>query len=153
METRKSIEKEFFILTVDKINEQFRIYESSIIKEWIDNIGDGYRIEYTLDVKDEELANPFVSDSLWIGMVTKLRLEGDKLYGTAKFKVQGEFVEQFYQNENILDSLTLTPKCEAEIDAYNQKIYDCKLLGFCLIEAKYSTFITDEERKLIPELD
>lgn len=151
MEKITPIEKDFYVLTVDKINEQFRMYESSIIKEWIDNIGDGYKIEYSIDVKDEELANHFVSDSLWVGMVTKLRLDGDKLYASAKFKVKGEFVEQFYNNENILSSLTLAPKCDADIDAYNQKIYNCKLYGFSLIEAKYSTFLTAEEIKLLPE--
>ena len=151
-EIRKPIEKEFFILTVDKLNEQFRIYESTTIKEWIKNIGDGYKIEYTIDVNIEEVAHPFVADSMWIGTVTNLRLDGDKLYGTAKFKIKGEFVEQFYQNDKLLDSLTLTIKCDGEIDAYTQKVYNCTLIGFSLIEAKYSTFLSEEEIKLIPEL-
>jgi hypothetical protein len=135
------IEREFYVLTVDKLNKKSRIHTRETVLKWIEDLEKKeipyYKIEYAINVPIEEVKNPFINDSLFCGAVVKLELRGNELYATAKFKKNSIPTEKMLDN-NFYDNLTLTPKGKGNVK--NNKIYNYVLIGFNLVEEEKSTF-------------
>lgn len=141
------IEKEFFVLKIDAVNELSRIYSEDLVNKWIENLKNnqlGYKIEYSVDLNVNNLKTEFIKDSLHCGMVTELKivkkLNEKHLIAKAKFKVKGPHVEKMHE-PNFFDSLTLVPKGSGKV--WDNKIFDYNLIGFNLIPLELSPFFTE----------
>ncbi len=142
------IEHEFYVLTINEKNSNYRIYPEELIKSWIlelDNFEHkGYKVEFAIDMDETSLKNEYVKDILYCGLVTELKIkeiEGKKqLFAKAKFKTKGTFAEDF-QKPDYFENLTLVPKGKGQV--MENKIYNYNLFGFNLISKKVSPFITE----------
>ena len=71
------IEREFYVLTVDKLNKKSRIHTRETVLKWIEDLEKKeipyYKIEYAINVPIEEVKNPFINDSLFCGAVVSYR--------------------------------------------------------------------------------
>ena len=140
------IEHEFYVLTLDEQNSNYRIYSEKLVKEWIldlDNIENkGFKVEFAVDMDESNLKTEYIKDILYCGLVTEVtikEIEGKKqLFAKAKFKIKGAFAENF-RIPGYFDNLTLVPKGKGQVT--ENKIYNYTLYGFNLISKQVSPFI------------
>ena len=143
-------EKRFFVLEVDKINRNQRAFSESLVKMWLnsDNLKDGglgFDIECAIDEGNYEYE--FIKEDLIIGRVTKLELEGKKLFASCKFKIEGDipYLKEINEEKGFLDKCTVVPKGKGSF--LNRIVKeDYELYGFNLILENESAFV--EEQKL-----
>ena len=138
------IEKRFFVLEADKKNKNHRIFSESLVKSWLDlpQLKEGFDIECAIE--DIEFDYEYLKDELSVGRVTKLELEGKKLYATCKFKITGEssYIEKINNEKGFIDTCTVIPKGKGAVK--NQIVQeDYELYGFNLVLAKESSFYED----------
>lgn len=140
------IEKEFFVMTVEEQNTKLRIYPKSIVQDWIDKLSkpdsEFYKIEYAINIKEEELTNMYINDSLYCGAVYQIELRGNKVYAKAKFKVKGNYADEMRNNPEFFDNLTIVPKGFGVVQ--DDKITNYELFGFNLVEKERSTFVSQD---------
>ncbi len=146
----KTIEREFYVLTVNKLNKKSRLHTKETIQAWIDALAnknpEHYKIEYAIDVLEQDVKQHFINDSLYCGIVTSLELRGDDLYAKAKFKTKVVPNPEMLTNPEFFNSLTLVPKGKGNIK--NNIIYKYEIYGFNLVEqSKSSFYIVEEELK------
>lgn len=138
------IEKRFFIMEADKKNKNHRIFTEALLKAWANSEklkGDAPGFDIECAIEDEEYDYEFLKDELNVGRVTKLELEGKKLYGTAQFKTEGDspYLEKINNEEGFLDKCAIVPKGKGAVK--NQIVQDdYELYGFNLIWAHESSF-------------
>lgn len=139
-------EKTFMILDFEKKNKNHRTYPfEGVVEKWLEderlkNEG-GLPIEHAIE--DIDLEYEFIKESLECGSVVDLRVEKNKLYATAKFKVNHPLTEQLYKDQKFFDTLTLVPKGKGAIK--NQIVQDdYELYGFNLVLAAESAFAEEE---------
>ena len=140
-------EKRFLILESDKKNKNHRIFTEALVRSWCESDklkegASGFDIECAID--DDEYDYEYVKDEFSLGRVTKLEMEGKKLYATCQFKVSGEsqYVEKINNEEGFLDKCAIVPKGKGAVK--NQIVQDdYELYGFNLIWANESAFIED----------
>jgi len=135
------IEKEFFILKVNEPNKNFRRYPLELVNTWIKNIDEnGYDLEYAVDAKSKEIQYEYTNSELVCGLVTKLKIKKNILYGNVKFFTEGYKSEEIYSNKINLDDCVIIPKGKAEVrDGIVQNNY--KLFGFNLVNKNQSSFV------------
>jgi len=149
---KKPIEKEFFVLKVDVVNEHDRIYSESLVNEWIQKLEEtkkGYSIEFAVNLNEKNLKTEFIKDSLNCGMVTELKIvaldtKEKILIAKAKFKIKGPYSDKMYES-GFFDNMTLVPKGCGKV--WDNKIYDYRLIGFNLVPMELSPFISSEEEE------
>ncbi len=146
----KTIEREFYVLTVNKLNKKSRFHTKETVQEWINALNnknpEHFKIEYAIDVLEQEVKQHFINDSLYCGIVTSLELRGDDLYAKAKFKTKVVPNPEMLTNPEFFDNLTLVPKGKGNIK--NNTIYNYEIYGFNLVEqSKSSFYILEEELK------
>src|ERR1035437_2751501 len=135
-------EKRFFVLEYDKKNKNHRIFTEPLLKNWCasDKLKEsGYDIECAID--DGEYDYDFIKDEFNVGRITKLEMEGKKLFATAQFKLDGEFpyLKEINEEEGFLDKCAIVPKGKGAVK--NQIVQeDYELYGFNLILAHESSF-------------
>lgn len=154
-EKPKIIEREFYVLTVDKNNQKNRRHSKETVQKWIDDLNnknpEHYKIEYAIDVLEKDVKNHFINDALYCGIVTKLELKGDELFATSKFKTKGVPNEEMLTNPDFFNNLTLVPKGVGQIK--DCIICDYELYGFNLVKETKSAFFATKDIKLeTPEL-
>jgi len=137
----KIIEKEFFILKINEPNKNFRRYPLELIESWIKNIDEnGYDLEYAIDAKSKEIQYEYTNSELVCGLVTKLKIKDNILYGNVKFFIEGFKSEEIYSKKINLDDCVIIPKGKAEVrDGIVQNNY--KLFGFNLVNKNQSSFV------------
>jgi hypothetical protein len=137
----KIIEKEFFILKINEPNKNFRRYPLELIENWIKNIDEnGYDLEYAIDAKSKEIQYEYTNSELVCGLVTKLKIKDNNLYGNVKFFIEGYKSEEIYSKKINLDDCVIIPKGKAEVrDGIVQNNY--KLFGFNLVNKNQSSFV------------
>lgn len=142
-------EKTFFILEVDKKNKNHRVYPlKGVVEKWLEDPrfknGEGIGIEYA--VEDTDLEYEFLKESEECGVVTKLYLEDNKLFATAKFKVEHPSTEKIYNDSKYIETLSLVPKGKGAVK--NQAVQDdYELYGFNLVLSSESSFLETEEKE------
>ena len=135
-------EKRFFVLEADKKNKNHRVFTPQLLKSWCDSEKlkeSGYDIECAID--DGEYDYDFIKDEFNVGRVVKLEMEGNKLFATCQFKLEGEFpyLNEINTEEGFLDKCAVTPKGKGAVK--NQIVQeDYELYGFNLIWAHESAF-------------
>lgn len=149
-QTPKTIEKEFYVLTVNKLNKKSRLHTKETIQEWINALvnkkPENFKIEYAIDVLEQDVKQHFINDSLYCGIVTSLELKGDELFAKAKFKTKVVPNSEMLTNPNFFDNLTLVPKGKGNIK--NNTIYNYEIYGFNLVEqSKSSFYIVDRKEE------
>ncbi len=154
LEIPKLIEKEFYVLTVDKLSKKSRIHTRESVQQWIDNLKNqkvkNYKIEYALeDVREEDIKNNFINESLYCGIITSLELRGDDLYAKTKFKTKIVINKNMIEDPNFFDNLTLTPKGKGNVR--NNIIYNFELICFNLVENYKSVYNFDIDKSLDEE--
>lgn len=137
-------EKRFFILEFDKKNKNHRIYPKSIGEKWLISDkaknGEGFDVEYS--VEDGDYEYEFLKEEDVCGVVSNLTLEGNKLFGVAKFKVDGPYADKINKEAGFLETLCIVPKGKGAVK--NQIIQDdYELYGFSLILSSESSFIDE----------
>lgn len=138
-------EKRFLVMEADKKNKNHRIFTEQLLKSWANSEKlktSGLDIECAIE--DDEYDYEFLKDELIIGRVTKLELEGKKLYATCQFKVEGEspYIAKINNEEDFLDKCAIVPKGKGAVK--NQIVQDdYELYGFNLIWAHESSFIEE----------
>lgn len=141
-EQQNNTEREFYILTINHLNTKVRQHSKETIEEWINNLETGkipyYKIEYAIKVLETEVKNQFINDSLYCGIVTKLELRGNDLYGRVKFKTKMLPNPEMITNPNFYDNLTIVPKGKGNVR--NNIIINFQLIGFNLVEKNRSSF-------------
>ncbi len=137
----KIIEKEFFILKINEPNKNFRRYPLELIESWIKNIDEnGYDLEYAIDAKSKEIQYEYTNSELVCGLVNKLKIKDNILYGNVKFFIEGYKSEEIYSKKINLDDCVIIPKGKAEVrDGIVQNNY--KLFGFNLVNKNQSSFV------------
>lgn len=137
-----AIEKEFYVLTIDKLNTKSRLHTRETVQKWIDDLNDKkvefYKIEYAIDTLEKEVKNHFINDLLYCGIVTHLELRGNELFARAKFKTKTVPNQEMITDPSFYDNLTLVPKGKGNIKT--NIIYDYELYGFNLVETVKSSF-------------
>lgn len=135
------IEKEFFILKINEPNKNFRRYPLELIESWIKNIDEnGYDLEYAIDAKSKEIQYEYTNSELVCGLVTKLKIKDNILYGNVKFFIEGYKSDEIYSKKINLDDCVIIPKGKAEVrDGIVQNNY--KLFGFNLVNKNQSSFV------------
>jgi hypothetical protein len=141
MNKNKIIEREFFILKINEPNKNFRRYPLELIESWIKNIDEnGYDLEYAIDAKSKEIQYEYTNSELVCGLVTKLKIKDNILYGNVKFFIEGFKSEEIYSKKINLDDCVIIPKGKAEVrDGIVQNNY--KLFGFNLVNKNQSSFV------------
>lgn len=141
MKEPKILEKDFFILTINEPNKNFRKYPEELIKYWIDNLDEnGYDLEYAIDAKSKDIQYEYTDSDLICGLVNKLYIKENKLFGKVKFFLEGYKSDEIYSNKINLDDCVLIPKGKAEVrDGIVQKNY--RLFGFNLVNKNQSSFV------------
>ena len=137
-------EKRFLVLTADMKNKNHRIFTESLVKTWGDSekLQDGaagFDIECAID--DDEYDYEYVKDEFVVGRVSKIEMEGKKLYATCQFKVDGDskYIDNINNEEGFLDKCAIVPKGKGAVK--NQIVQDdYELYGFNLIWASESAF-------------
>lgn len=140
-------EKRFLVLEADKKNKNHRIFTEALVKTWCDSDklkegASGFDIECAID--DDEYDYEYVKDEFGLGRVTKLEMEGKKLFATCQFKIAGDspYIEKINNEESFLDICAIVPKGKGAVK--NQIVQDdYELYGFNLILANESAFIED----------
>lgn len=144
MNTGTIKEKRFWVMKVDRKNKNHRIYQRPLVQRWLDSEklkDEGFDIEFVIGESDIDYE--FLKEELSCGIVTKLELEGDDLYATARFKVEGPKAEIIYSDEKFFESVALVPKGKGAVK--NQIVQDdYELYGFNLIKAEASSFKIEE---------
>lgn len=151
---RVPIEKEFFVLKIDEVNEHGRKYSTKIVNEWIENLKNnklGYKIEYAFNLNPKNLMTEFIKDTLNCGSVTEFKiLEQNNngklekiLIAKAKFKIKGPYIDELYK-PNFFDNITLIPKGIGKV--WGNEIYDYNLIGFNLVSTELSPFIETKNK-------
>jgi hypothetical protein len=135
------IEKEFFILKINEPNKNFRRYPLELVNTWIKNIDEnGYDLEYAIDAKSKDIQYEYTNSELVCGLITKLKIKKNILYGSVKFFTEGYKSEEIYSNKINLDDCVIIPKGKAEVrDGIVQNNY--KLFGFNLVNKNQSSFV------------
>ena len=135
-------EKTFLILETDKKSRCFTIYPKNLVKSWVES--DRLKSEEGYDIEDAveniDLEYEYLKDDLICGVVNKLFLKGNKLYGTAKFKINHPSTKKIYEDDTYLDTLTLVPKGQGTIED-NVIQDDYELFGFNLLLESESSFV------------
>lgn len=132
-------ETELYILTLDTINLQNRIYTKEVIDNWIDNIyttpHKGYKIEYSINIDCLHLKTLYIKNFLFCGLVKKIRIDKNKnVFATCKLKNDDKKFPFNNDNNNVL-----VPKGLGIVN--ENKIYKYELIGFNLIKSNYSPFV------------
>ena len=148
-EAPKTIEREFYVLTVDKLNKKTRQHSLETVQGWIDALKNKtvpyYKIEYAKDVLEQDVKTHFISDSLYCGIVTELELREKELFAKAKFKTKTVPNPEMVTNPDFYNELTLVPKGKGNVK--NNIIYNYELFGFNLVDQKRSCFYATREVK------
>lgn len=143
------IQKDLFILEIDKINRFNRMYPLDVVKQWIENIKNGsvpyYKIEFSYDLDENNFFTEYVSDMYYCGHVTDIYVEDKKVYGKAKFMINNIILNKIYDDPTLLEELSLTPKGFSYIS--KNTVCQHELIGFNLINKKRSPFFPKEEVK------
>jgi hypothetical protein len=151
------IEKEFKILIVGRKNKNHRAYTDSVVNPWVENPlnksedeNEGFDLEYAIDDDEErDIYHEFTMGSLSCGVVNKLRIEDNVLYGTARFKIPsscGELTKKIYDGLIEMDTLAVVPKGKGSVK--NQTVQDdFELYGFNLILVEDSSFEFETEEE------
>lgn len=150
---RQVIEKEFFILEVDKKNKNHRTYPKALVQRWIEDTrlkNPGYDIEFAVD--DNEFEYEHLQDVRVCGNVFELKLDGNKLMAKARFKIEGPYADSIYgaeakegaeEKKAIIETVSLVPKGKGAVK--NQIVQDdYELYGFNLIQSSESSFADEE---------
>lgn len=140
MNKNKIIEKKIFILEIGKINKNFRKYTEEVVQSWIDKMDDyGYEVEFGVYFKPSEIQYEFIKTELVCGLVTKLLMEGGKLYGMVKFSTEGYKSEDIYSGKLDINECVIVPKGKSEVrEGIVQNNY--VLFGFNLVHKTQSSF-------------
>lgn len=144
-------EKRFLVMEADKKNKNHRIFTEQLLKSWSNSEKfktSGFDIECAIE--DDEYDYEFLKDELIIGRVTKLELEGKKLFATCQFKVEGEspYIEKINNEEGFLDKCAIVPKGKGAVK--NQIVQDdYELYGFNLIWAHESSFVEEAQAETV----
>jgi hypothetical protein len=141
MNNKKIIEKEFFILKINEPNKNFRRYPEELIRSWIDGLDEnGYDLEFAVDAKSKDIQYEYTNSELVCGIVTKLKIKDNTLFGKVKFFLEGFKSNEIYSKKINLDDCVIIPKGKAEVrDGVVQKNY--KLFGFNLVNKNQSSFV------------
>jgi hypothetical protein len=142
--SRSLIEKEFFVMEVDKKNKNHRTYQKHLVQRWIDDPklkSEGYDIEYVVD--DVEFETEYLKDDRVCGNVFDLRLEGNRLFAKAKFKIDGPYADIIYGEKDFIEKTTIVPKGKGAIKNHTLQD-DYELYGFNLIMSHESSFLEEE---------
>ena len=140
-------EKRFLVLEADKKNKNHRIFTEALVKSWceLDKLKDGNSgFDIECAIEDDEYDYEYVKDELILGRVTKLEMEGKKLYATAQFKVSGDapYLDKINDEEGFLEKCAIVPKGKGAVK--NQIVQDdYELYGFNLIWASESAFVEE----------
>ena|ERR1035437_10234084 len=142
-------ERRFFILELDKKNKNHRIYQKALGEKWVNSekfkTGEGYDVEFAIPDGDYEYE--YLKEEDNCGQVTGIFLEGNKLYGTAKFKIDGPHAEKL-MDEEFLKTVCLVPKGKGAVK--NQVIQDdYELYGFNLILLAESSFAEETPKEAV----
>ena len=152
-ETNKNneiIEKIYPILDCESRNKNYRFYPTDVVKKWFDLLeqkikDNAYGIDVEYALGNEEIENEFLLEHLSCGVITKLELKGNKLFGTILFK-QNELTKDIYSGKINLDEITIVPKGKGSVR--NQKVQDdYELYGFNLVKKEESSFAEEKEEK------
>lgn len=137
----KIIEKDFFVLKINEPNKNFRKYTNDLIDEWIKSMDEyGYEIEYAIDFKSKDIQYEYINSDLACGVIKKLYIKDNCLFGKVKFYLEGYMCKEIYSGKINLDKCVIIPKGKAEIrDGIVQKNY--KLFGFNLVNNYQSSFV------------
>lgn len=139
-ESKSIIEREFFILEINKTNKNFRKYPEDVVNSWVENMDDlGYEVEFGVGMKPLDIQYEFIKSELVCGLLTEFRLEDGCLYGRVKFSTDGHKSQDIYSKKIELDECVIVPKGKAEVrDGIVQKNY--RLYGFNLVHKNQSSF-------------
>ncbi len=139
----KAIESTTFILELDKLNKFNRIYPDHTVQKWIDHMKSIENFSYDLEYIGEHDLNNFLNESIRIqfncGKVTNLYLEDKKLYGSFKLKINHPYLGKIYENNDLLNEMTIVPK--STLNCNNNIVTECDLIGFNLIYKINSPFL------------
>jgi hypothetical protein len=120
------------------------MYQKSLVQRWLDDPklkNEGYDVEYVVD--DIEFETEYLKDDRVCGNVFEMRLDGNKLYAKAKFKIDGPYADSIYGEKDFLDKVSIVPKGKGAVK--NQTVQDdYELYGFNLILTKESSFLEEE---------
>lgn len=138
--------KRFLALTAGTKNKNHRTFPVDLCKSWCEHpdlkSGVGLPIECAID--DEEYDYEHIKDELIVGRVTKLEMDGNKLYATCEFKVEGDapYLTNINEEEGFIDKCAVIPKGKGAVK--NQVVQeDYEIYGFNLIWAHESAFLED----------
>jgi hypothetical protein len=141
MKNKNILEKDFFILKVNEPNKNFRKYSEDLVKNWIDTLDEnGYDLEYAVGSKSKDIQYEYTNSDLVCGIITKLYIKENTLYGKVKFFVEGYKSEEIYSKKIDLENCVVIPKGKAEVrEGVVQSNY--KLFGFNLVDKTQSSFV------------
>ena len=145
------IDKKMFIMEIDKKNRMQRIYPMQLITKWINseqmknkNNG-GFDVEFSLFDENNIEDNAYISLELNCGIVYKLEIENNKLYGWLKLK-RNDLTKDIYNGKISIDDLCLIPKGNGSFREYTLDHNDYDLLGFNLVRKEESSFIFENDK-------
>lgn len=141
------LEKRFFILEIDKTNKNFRKYTREVVESWIEKMDDyGYEVEFGVYLKPNEIQYEYIKSEMVCGLVTKLTIEDNVLYGDVKFSTEGHKSDEIYSGEIKLEECVIVPKGKSEVrDGVVQRNYT--LFGFNIVHRSQSSFYFEEDKK------
>jgi hypothetical protein len=141
MKNKNILEKEFFILKVNEPNKNFRRYSEELVKNWINSLDEnGYDLEYAIGSKSKDIQYEYTNSDLVCGIITKLHIKENALYGKVKFFTEGYKSEEIYSKKIDLENCVIIPKGKAEVrEGVVQSNY--KLFGFNLVDKTQSSFV------------